>query len=120
MKNRLKQQFGHSVINICSSEGDFAIGADGKVLFPDSLPFEYRNIVQFDIPRLDKMCRANHIHLRNEWDILAVGYWLETGEYENPAEDYNETGLMRHIWNGTVDEYHEAFEHQYGEPLDDH
>ena len=101
-------KFGHSHLTISSSCGDVAIDIDG---YPVSrLPPEYKDIVRFDLTRLNKMCLANHIPLRNDWDILAVGYWLTDGSYEQPAEDYNETGLMRHIWNGSVDEYHEAYE----------
>jgi hypothetical protein len=118
-KKQLTRKFGHSAINICSGEGDMVVNAQGYPFFKDSLPYEYRNITQFDITMLDKMCLANHIPLRNEWDILAVGYWLEDGSYEDPAEDYAEAGLMRHIWNGTVEDYYEAYEHEYGHPLDD-
>ena len=117
MRNKLKRRFGHSAIHISSSEGSIIIDSEGYPLFKDSLPEKYNNIAQFDIKRLDKMCLANHIPLRNEWDILAVAYWTIGGRYVTPADDYSESGLMRHIWNGTVGEYDDAYEYEYGEPL---
>jgi hypothetical protein len=118
-QNLLTRKFGHSAIHISSSAGSMVVNAQGYPIFRDSMPDEYRNIQQFDIARLDRMCLANHVPLRNEWDILAIGYWLEDDTYEDPAPEYSENGLMRHIWNGSVEEYHEAYELQYGEPLFD-
>lgn len=112
MRKKLTRKFGHNVMNICSGEGDFVVDSEGYVLFPDSLPFEYGDITRVDIRRLDKMCLANHIPLRNEWDILAVGYWTKDGKYEEPAPDYAENGCMRHIWSGDAEGYAEAYEMQ--------
>ena len=120
MKKRLSRKFGHSALHISSGAGSIIVNDQGYPLFNDSLPEEYNDIARFDIKRLDKMCLANHIPLRNEWDILAVGYWTTDGEYEEPATDYAENGCMRHIWNGTVDEFEDAYEYQYGESLEDY
>ena len=117
--NRIRK-FGHSMVNITSSCGDFVVNAEGYVLFPYSLPHEYRDITRMDMKRLEKMCLANHIPLRNEWDILAVGYWTEDGKYEEPAPDYSETGCMRHIWNGAADGLDEAYAIEYDGEDDDH
>lgn len=118
MRKRLLRKYGHNVMNICSGEGDFVVNDQGYVLFPDSLPYVYGDITRVDIKRLDKMCLANHIPLRNEWDILAVGYWTEDGKYEEPAPDYAEDGCMRHMWRGAAEDYDEAYEIEYGSSLD--
>ena len=77
-----------------------------------ALPAYYCDIAKFDIERLENMCEANGLSLyRNGgWDILAVGYWLEDGTYEEPAPAYAENGIMMHIWTGRAQDYDEAME----------
>lgn len=106
-KQELIETYGSSDITITSSCGDFKVSYEGIVLTP--LPEEYEDIALMDIPRLEAMCNANNISLfLNNWDILAVAYWTDDGEYDPPATDYSEIGCMRFIWNGTVDEYDDA------------
>ena len=96
------------MIRITSSEGPMFADDDGTPY--GGLPEEYNNIVKFDVKRLERMCMANHIPLAREWDILAVGYWTDDGQYETPAPSYAENGVMRHIWSGQAEDYYEACE----------
>lgn len=96
------------MIKIGSSAGIILVTNEGEPI--SDLPPEYDNIVKFDIKRLERMCVSNHITMREEWDIVALGYWTDDGNYENPAPDYSEHGFMRHIWSGRADDYDEACE----------
>ena len=109
------------MIRIESSLGTILIHDDG-IPYMSTLPNAYGDIAKFDVARLERMCNANHIAYPRKygWDILALGYWLSNGFYESPADDYSEKGCMRHIWNGTVDDYDDAYELEYGEPLADY
>ena len=93
-------------MRIEGSYGNIYIDDEGYPLTP--LPEEYSDIAKFDIPRLERMCAANHISVHRDWDIVAVAYWTHDGEYEQPAPDYSENGLMMHIWTGRVDNYEDA------------
>lgn len=94
------------MIRITSSCGEIWVNKEGQPI--SELPPEYDNIVRFDLSRLEKMCTSNHIPMRDDWDILALGYWTDEG-YEDPATDYSETGAMRHIWSGRADDLDEAY-----------
>lgn len=98
------------MIRIESSAGVIFCDDSGVPYSP--LPDEYNNIVQFDIRRLERMCISNHIPFPKDegWDILALGYWLEDGSYEDPTPSYAEGGVMRHIWTGHVEDLDEAIE----------
>jgi hypothetical protein len=98
------------MIRIESSAGTMFCYDDGTPYA--GLPDEYANIIKFDVRRLEKMCTANHIPFPREcgWDILALGYWTNDGEYEEPAASYSETGVMRHIWKGLADDLEGAIE----------
>jgi hypothetical protein len=94
-----------------SGEGTMRCHDNGTPFRLDRLPHEYRDIVKFDIARLEAMCEANDIDKRQErmgWDILAVGYWLEDGSYEEPAPSYAENGIMMHLWTGRAQDHDEA------------
>lgn len=96
------------MIKIHSSLGTIWVNHKG---YPVSeLPDDYHNITKFDLQRLERMCISNHVPMREEWDILALGYWTDDGGYEEPAPDYSETGVMRHIWSGRADDYDEALD----------
>lgn len=98
------------MIRIESSAGTMFSHDDGTPY--TGLPEEYADVAKFDVKRLEKMCTANHInfHRKGGWDILALGYWTEDGEYENPATSYAENGIMLHIWTGRAEDYNEAIE----------
>jgi len=91
-----------SMFVISTSFGDIFVRKDGRPYDPSALPEPYKDVVQFDMRRLESMCNANHIPMRDKWNILAVGYWTDRG-YEHPLADYDDSGLMRHIWNGRID-----------------
>ena len=94
-----------------SGEGTMHCHDNGIPVNRYLLPAEYCDIAKFDIERLEAMCEANDIDKRQErmgWDILAVGYWLEDGSYEEPAPAYAENGIMMHMWTGRAEDHDEA------------
>lgn len=98
------------MIKVHSTFGTIWVNSQGKPV--SDLPPDYNNIAKFDLNRLEKMCISNHIPMRDEWDILALGYWTKDGNYEHPADDYSENGIMRHIWSGRVNDLDEALEYE--------
>jgi hypothetical protein len=93
---------------INSSEGTIVVNKFGVPM--SDLPFEYRDIVCFDLRRLQRMCDELGIENRDGWDILAVGYWNSDGSYEEPCPEYTQNGFMRHLYVGDARDVDEAIE----------
>lgn len=91
-----------------SSAGTIVVNESGVPI--SDLPHEYNDISCFDLTRLRRMCLTLGIECRDSWDILAVGYWLDNGDYEEPASMYTEHGCMKYVWTGEADDVYEAIE----------
>ena len=97
------------MIIIDTPAGTIPVDGDGYPIYPDGLPYEYDNIVRFDLKRLEQLCNANHIVMGHKLDIITVGYWTRN-EYIHPIEEYTEGGTFTMMWKGRVEDELVEFE----------
>lgn len=77
---------------IRSSNGNLKIDAHGNVL-PERSEYwgdALRDIVRFDLPEWQAWLRNNGAPVPSEMDILEIGYWVRTGEYEPAVKAFRE------------------------------
>lgn len=66
--------------------GEIYVRGNGRPYDRSALPEAYRDVIQFDLSRLEAFFNANHAILPNEIDVNSIGHWTETG-YHDPVND---------------------------------
>jgi hypothetical protein len=73
---------------VFSSNGELVIDAEGKVIVAESKYYNdnLKNIVRFDLEEYRKYYQGEPAP--SSYDILDLGYWTDTGQYEPPEMDW--------------------------------